>query len=136
MPWRILSKKQTGARAMKKKYFAHMAGVMLVCLLLSACEEIPLGGDSKVEVCNFDDEEYLVRLYVRGGIVADECELGTAFDVSDRCDEFEDLPAGWYYLAVYEDGDDEATDVSEEFYLDGEDDLDFIIDSTGDIEED
>jgi hypothetical protein len=107
----------------------------LACLLLPACDEVPLSGDSTVEVCNFDDEEYLVRLYSRAGVAVDEFELGEAFDISDRCDEFKDLPAGNYYLAIYEDGDDEATDTSEDFYLDGEDELEFVIDSSGDIEE-
>jgi len=121
---------------MKKTYYVSMVAFMLAGLMLAACEEVVPQGDSTIEICNFDDEEYLVQLYARGGALVEEFELGMALDLSDRCDEFKDLPAGWYYLVVYEDGDDEATDISEDFYLDGEEDLDFIIDSSGDIEED
>ena len=88
-------------------------------------------------MCNNDDEKYLVELYgADDDTLVDDFNLSEIWDVSDRCDEFEDLPAGDYYIQIYEDGEDELTDTSVVFTLDGEDDESFVIDTSGDIEKD
>ena len=117
---------------------------IFILILLAACGLMPAAcdvevpeGDSAVEVCNYDDEEYAVKLHnADTGIVIDEFTLEEVWELDDSCDEFKDLFAGNYYITIYEDEDTEATDKSEDFYLDGEEDISFIIDSTGDIEED
>jgi hypothetical protein len=133
-----------GIRAMnsqnRKIFFLSIIMILLVSLLLmNGCDngEIGLKGDSEVEVCNNDDEEYRVKLHWdEDGRIIDEFTLGEAWDLSDRCDEFEGLPEGWYHITIYEDRDKPPTDTSDDFYLDNDDKKYFIIDDSGEIKQD
>lgn len=89
-----------------------------------------------IRVCNYDNNEYLVKLHRESdGVVLRSFEVGDFID-SDRCDEFKDVNEGRYYLTIHEDNNDTPTDTSSDFYLDNGDYETFVIDSTGDIERD
>ncbi len=109
------------------------------CFVVSGCDDVDPGpkADSEVEVCNNDDDDYTVTLYdASDDSVVDSFEIDSILDISgDRCDKFRDLEAGDYYITIDEKGGSD-TDTSDTFTLDGDDDMEFIIDSTGDIEKD
>ncbi len=124
-----------------KQYHLIFLLAILVALLSGAvlvgCDVVVPESNSDVEVCNYDDEEYQVKLYQADtGIMLDEFGLEEAWEFDDICDEFKDLFAGSYYITIHEDDEEEVTDRSENFSVDGQEDISFIIDSSGDIEED
>lgn len=89
-----------------------------------------------IRVCNNDNNEYVVKLHRDSdGVVLREFEVGEYYD-SDRCDEFEDVEEGRYYLTIHMDNQVEVYDSTSDFYVDEGDYETFIIDTTGDIERD
>ena len=91
--------------------------------------------ETVIEVCNGDDEEYLVKLHRHSDdVVISEVYINEVYDV-DRCDKFEDLSEGRYYLTIYKDGGSVETDRTNDFYLDNDEHHTFRIDSTGTIDD-
>lgn len=90
-------------------------------------------GRGRVEVCNSDDEDYIVELRRESDRkVVDEFEIEKWYSF-DQCDEFVDILEGEYYIVIYEK-DANNTSESDTFYLsDGEIET-FSIKSPGVIE--
>ncbi len=114
--------------------------VLFSCLLvfaftagLSGCDDDD--DDRTIQVCNNDDEEYDVLLHrYSDGAVIMEFHL-EEFYHSERCDEFENMPEGRYYITIYENGGSVITDSSDHFYIDDDDYYTFDIDDTGSIKD-
>ncbi len=90
--------------------------------------------DRTIRVCNYDDRDYDVVLYRESdGTAFGEFNLESWFDIGEKCDTFENAPEDRYFLAIYREGSDEIYDLSDDFYLDDGDFIDYWIDSTGDL---
>ncbi len=117
--------------------------IVIVLLLLlsfpfifSGCIEHDHDYDDEglVRVCNYDNHEYLVVLYRDSNDrIVDEFWVDEWYD-HDRCEEFDDINDGRYYIAIYRDDDLCCPwDVSGSFYIDDDDYEGFHIDEDGDI---
>jgi hypothetical protein len=96
------------------------------------------GGDTRgygdIEVCNFDNREYLVTL--RRELDDEEVarfELNPFFAGYDVCDEFRVIPSGVYYLKIFRLRDTDRQATSPIFFLTDGETEEFAIDSGGDI---
>lgn len=94
------------------------------------------GGEGELEVCNGDDEDYIVEL-VRDidGTVIDAKDINDIFSVNDICRNFDDIPAGPYFIRLLEDNSSrDLVDISEIFFI-SDDEIEFFdIDSTGSLD--
>jgi len=90
-------------------------------------------GRGRIEICNSDDEDYIVELRQDSdGKVVEELEIGKWYNF-DQCDEFADILEGEYYIVIYEKDSNNSSE-SDTFYLsDGEVET-FSIKSPGVIE--
>ncbi len=91
--------------------------------------------DARIEVCNYDNKEYFVRLHwSEDDSIVDEIELEDAIPlVLDFCEEFEDVEEGSYYLTIHEQFDGEPIDTSVVFHIEEDETEQFYIDDDGDI---
>ncbi len=90
-------------------------------------------GRGRIEVCNSDDEDYLVELHRNSdGKAVEEFEVGKWYNF-DQCDEFADIPEGEYYIVIYEKGSDNISETDTFYLSDGEIEI-FSIKSPGIIE--
>lgn len=86
-----------------------------------------------INVCNYDNEDCLVKLYsADGGILVREFEL-EKFEVVSSCDGFDDLDAGWYYVIIHEGNSELPSDTSDIFHVDSNDHIHFSIDASGEL---
>ena len=71
-----------------------------------------------VSICNLDDHEYRVELRKSSddSLVA-YLNIEQWYKFLDQCDVFDNLDEERYYLEIYEEGDSERTDRSDDFYL-------------------
>ena len=115
-----------------------------VRMLIGIALLIPLAGiagcngddddDSVITVCNWDNDEYTVKLRrASDDTVVDQFSLGEWYDAWDQCDDFNDYN-GEFYITIHEDNAEDASDVSSTFYIEEGEYEEFSIDSDGDIE--
>ncbi len=87
--------------------------------------------EGTIMVCNEDDEAYWVELrHADNGDFVTDFFLKEIYHLNDRCDEFRDINAGEYYLVIEHEKTGGRT-ASGDFYLDGGEFENFIIDDTG-----
>lgn len=89
---------------------------------------------SVITVCNNDNEEYRVKLFRKDGTLIGEFTLGEAWDLADRCDDFENVTAGQYYITIHKDNAAAADSQSNDFTYDLNEYEYFLIDDTGKIQ--
>jgi len=90
--------------------------------------------ESVITVCNWDNEEYTVKLHrASDGAVVDQFKLGEWYDVWDQCDDFTDY-YGEFYITIHEDNAADPTDTSAVFYIEEGEYEEFSIDNDGDID--
>ena len=134
----------------RKLAWSHCLCLFTVALLflgmplLSGCSDDD--DDEGIWVCNFDDEDYTVRLWRSNSnpdtavsYIVDEFELDDIFEIGGRtCNDFEDpgIYSGWHFITIHENGAAVADDTSEDFYFEVGEYEGFSIDSTGDINRD
>jgi hypothetical protein len=87
-----------------------------------------------VSVCNSDDNGYRVTLKrsLDDSVVAD-FDLKQWSELSDQCNDFEDLYDGSYYIEIYEEGDNKRAARSEDFYLEPDEIKYLTINRYGDL---
>jgi len=88
-----------------------------------------------IQICNNDDEEYRVKLCRESdGVVVSEFTLGEWYDLSEgKCDLFEDINEGFYYITIHEDNSSSESDRTDRFYMDNGTYRYFRIKSPGEI---
>ena len=109
--------------------------ILSLLLMMSVFIGCSSSGDDggTVEICNHDNEEYDVELRKSSNDeVVKEFDLGEFYDLADKCDRFEGIDGGRYYITIYEK-DSNNSDSSNSFYVEDGEFRFFSIDSTGDI---
>ncbi len=90
--------------------------------------------DSVITVCNWDNDEYTVKLHrASDGTVVDQFNLDEWYQPWDQCDEFNDYN-GEFYITIHEDNAAEPNDTSSRFYIEEGEYEEFSIDNDGDID--
>jgi len=122
--------------------------VFTLLLLLFAASSIFTGCSSddddedayknKIQVCNEDNEDYRVKLCRESdGVVIREFNLVSVYDITDlskeKCDYFENIDKGSYYITIHEDNSSSESHRSEPFYMDNGAMRYFRIDNVGKI---
>ncbi len=87
-----------------------------------------------VSVCNSDDDGYRVTLKrsLDNSVVAD-VDIERSSDVSDQCNDVEDLDEDSYYVEIYKVGADAGATRSEDFYLESGEIKYVTISQSGDL---
>lgn len=115
--------------------------LILLCIFSLAFMTVGCENDEDegnlIRVCNGDNKEYRVKLFdADNHEIMGQFTLEKWYYLADTCSEFDDVPDGPYYLAIYRDNGQDPTDVSGTFYVEDYEYEGFHIDSTGDIERD
>jgi len=117
-----------------KKFFQTILifGLMLLLpIVLIGCGDDD-DDETRIKVCNSDDEEYDVELYKSDNTLVASFTLDEYYD-KDACDKFSDPEDGRYYIKITEVGKSDNTDQTSSFYMESGDQKDFEIKSPGRI---
>jgi hypothetical protein len=120
-----------------KKMFRILIGISLLIPLIgiSGCwgDDDDDDYDSLITVCNWDNDEYTVKLHkASDGTVVDQFNLDEWYHSSDQCDDFNDY-FGEFYITIHENNAEEASDISYVFYIEEGEYEQFFINSDGEI---
>lgn len=120
-----------------KKMFRMFIGISLLISLIgiAGCwgDDDDDDYDSVITVCNWDNDEYTVKLHkASDGTVVDQFNLEEWYDSSDQCDDFNDY-FGEFYITIHENNAEEASDISNIFYIEEGEYERFFINSDGEI---
>ena len=116
---------------MTKTALIMILAVFIGAFALTGCSD---DDENKIDVCNQDDEEYVVKLYHENDQLADDFRLGEWYDFADLCDKFKNVATGWYYITIHENSAEAAaSDTSEKFYMESNTTRNFWIKSPGEL---
>jgi hypothetical protein len=89
--------------------------------------------DSVITVCNWDNNEYTVKLHkASDDTVVDQFYLEEWYQSGDQCNDFNDY-FGQFYITIHKDDAEEAIDISHIFYVEEGEHKRFYIDGEGEI---
>ncbi|MDM8552025.1 hypothetical protein QUF72_18215 [Desulfobacterales bacterium HSG2] len=119
-----------------KKFFQTILifGLMLLLpIVLIGCGDDDDDDETRIKVCNTDDEKYDVELYRSDdNTLVKEFQLDKYYK-SDACDKFSDVDDGRYYIKITEVDKSDNSDQTTSFYMESGDQKDFKIKSPGRI---
>lgn len=119
---------------LKTLFSSFMILTLVIALsVFIGCSDDDDDGENNINVCNQDDEEYVVKLHQESNNMVRDFRLGEWYDFADLCDKFKNVPVGWYTISIHEDGASTASDTSERFYMDSNTDRHFWIKSPGEL---
>ncbi|MCP4346095.1 MAG: hypothetical protein GY795_11295 [Desulfobacterales bacterium] len=132
--WYYITIDENGSTASVNSENFYMASDTSRSFWITSSGNIETSDEGIIRVCNGDDEQYDVVLRSESGAYIKEFRLEEFYDVTNTCDNFENVPNGSYYITIHEDGAVTPADTSDVFVYDGAADSFFSIDSTGGIE--